>query len=131
MKVPPHIKDRPACLDAWRETFGVAPPKHLSTPFMMRAIAFEEQCLAEGRISKQILRRLKPAVGDRPTRHPSASALKPGAHLIREWNARTYQIEVTAKGFMMDGQTYKSLTAIARKITGAHWSGPRFFGLAS
>ncbi|MCF6305500.1 MAG: DUF2924 domain-containing protein [Rhodobacteraceae bacterium] len=48
---------------------------------------------------------------------------------MREWNGRTYQVEVLTKGFRMDGREYRSLTAIAKKITGANWSGPRFFGL--
>lgn len=53
----------------------------------------------------------------------------PGARLIREWNGRRYVVEVTDSGFVMDGKGYKSLTAIAFRITGAKWSGPRFFGL--
>ena len=59
----------------------------------------------------------------------SAPLLRPGVQLMREWNGRTYRVEVTEDGFAMDGRTYASLTAIARRITGAHWSGPRFFGL--
>jgi hypothetical protein len=49
---------------------------------------------------------------------------------MREWNGRTYQVEATKEGYVLDGTTYRSLSAIAKKITGAHWSGPRFFGLA-
>jgi hypothetical protein len=52
-----------------------------------------------------------------------------GVHLVREWNGRTYQVEVLETGFRMDDREYASLTAIAKKITGANWSGPRFFGL--
>ena len=55
--------------------------------------------------------------------------LKPGMHLVREWNGRTYQVEVLEKGFRMDGRDYPSLSAIANRITGTKWSGPRFFGL--
>lgn len=126
-----HINDRPTCLDAWRETFGAPPPKHLSTPFMLRAVAFEEQCVSEGRLSARTLRRLRAVARDGPVRQLSATSLKPGSHLMREWNGRTFQVEATCTGFVMDGKAYKSLSAIARKITGAHWSGPRFFGLAS
>ena len=53
----------------------------------------------------------------------------PGARLIRDWNGRRYVVEVVDAGFVMDGKQYRSLTAIAFRITGARWSGPRFFGL--
>ena len=53
----------------------------------------------------------------------------PGTHLVREWNGRTYQVEVIDNGYRFDGKTYPSLTTIAKRITGTHWSGPRFFGL--
>ena len=58
-----------------------------------------------------------------------ASRLRVGAHLVREWNGRTYQVHVVEGGFEMDGKTWRSLSAIAKHITGATWSGPRFFGL--
>ena len=56
-------------------------------------------------------------------------ALKPGARLVREWHGRTHTVTVTEDGFEYAGTSYSSLTKIAKKITGAHWSGPRFFGL--
>lgn len=63
-------------------------------------------------------------------RSASARAVPlPGARLIREWNGRRYVVDVTESGFVMDSKLYKSLTAIAVRITGAKWSGPRFFGL--
>lgn len=54
---------------------------------------------------------------------------RPGARLIREWNGNTNVVDVVENGFRFNGEMYQSLSAIARKITGAHWSGPRFFGL--
>jgi hypothetical protein len=54
--------------------------------------------------------------------------LKTGTRLVREWNGRAYQVEVIENGFLMDGKHYRSLSAIAKRITSAHWSGPRFFG---
>jgi Protein of unknown function (DUF2924) len=56
-------------------------------------------------------------------------SLKPGARLVREWRGRTHTVTVTEDGFGYAGKNYPSLTKIAKKITGAHWSGPRFFGL--
>ncbi len=53
----------------------------------------------------------------------------PGARLIRDWNGKSHVVDVIESGYVHEGETYRSLTAIARKITSAHWSGPRFFGL--
>jgi len=49
--------------------------------------------------------------------------------LRREWHSHTYTVTVTEDGFEYAGMSYPSLTKVAKKITGAHWSGPRFFGL--
>ena len=59
----------------------------------------------------------------------ASASLKPGTRLVREWNGRTHVVDVSEDGFVFDGKTYRSLSAIAKRITGAHWSGPRFFGL--
>lgn len=56
-------------------------------------------------------------------------ALLAGTRLVREWNGRMHIVDVGENGFVFDGKTYRSLSAIAKRITGAHWSGPRFFGL--
>jgi hypothetical protein len=53
----------------------------------------------------------------------------PGARLVREWNGKTYVVDVIEGGYVFEAKVYPSLTAIAGKITGVHWSGPRFFGL--
>jgi len=123
--------NRAALLDLWREAFSRPPPKHISVDFMQRAISFEQQSRSERRISKQTLRRLRAiAKGGAPAAN-TVTSLKPGTHLMREWNGRTYQVEVVGDGFVMDRKTYRSLSAIAKRITGAHWSGPRFFGISS
>ena len=56
-------------------------------------------------------------------------SLKAGTRLVREWRGVTYTVLVHADGFDWNGRRYRSLTIVAREITGAHWSGPRFFGL--
>ena len=61
----------------------------------------------------------------------SAPRISAGARLVREWNGRTHTITVEEEGFTYAGRNYRSLTAIAREITGARWSGPRFFGLTN
>lgn len=135
--VSPNIKtldlsmlDRTALLEQWREIFGRPPPKHISVSFMQRAISFEQQCRSERRVSKQTLRRLRAITKGGVQAVNTAIPLTPGTHLMREWNGRTYQVEVVGDGFLMDGKTYRSLSAIAKHITGAHWSGPRFFGIS-
>ncbi|MES0863706.1 DUF2924 domain-containing protein [Ruegeria sp. SCPT10] len=117
--------DRSGCLDQWRDVFDRPPPKHLSPQFMKRVLIWELQNRELGGLSVKTERQLQQiALGKTPP--PS---LKPGSHLVREWNGRTYQVEVVDRGFVMDGKTWRSLSAIAKHITGAHWSGPRFFGV--
>ncbi|MEH6835743.1 DUF2924 domain-containing protein [Falsihalocynthiibacter arcticus] len=123
------LADRATCLEVWRQVFDAPPPKRLSVGFLRKAILHEQQCQKHGRVPKQTLRRLQVMASGKMPNTCSTSSLKPGAHLMREWNGRTYQVEVVTQGFVMDGLTYKSLSAIAKRITGAHWSGPRFFGL--
>jgi hypothetical protein len=55
--------------------------------------------------------------------------IKPGARLLREWHGTTHDVIVTDKGFVWEGRTYKSLSAVAEAVSGAKWSGSRFFGL--
>lgn len=98
---------------------------------MIKAIGFEMQCDTLGGIPKSIERQLRSIASDRTSRAPAVTSIKPGTHLMREWNGRTYQVEVTADGYVLDGTTYRSLSAIAKRIAGAHWSGPRFFGLVT
>jgi hypothetical protein len=59
----------------------------------------------------------------------SKVAMSSGTRLLREWNGRQHIVEVVEDGYLLDGKTYRSLSAVAKRITGAHWSGPRFFGL--
>ena len=128
---------REACIDKWRRTIGGQPLRYVSVQFMRSALAYEAQVKVHGGHSAAVRKALKTAlkpdqkpVGKTGSRKPSSqSVLRPGTHLVREWNGRTYQVEVLDDGFQLDGKRYRSLSAIARKITGAHWSGPRFFGL--
>lgn len=67
--------------------------------------------------------------GPRPQRLKGRRTPLPGARLLRDWNGRTHIVDVIDGGFVFEARVYRSLSAIARQITGAHWSGPRFFGL--
>ncbi|WP_082630866.1 DUF2924 domain-containing protein [Roseovarius atlanticus] len=114
----------------WEEIFRSPPPPYLSVAFMERALAYEQQCRRHGGLSAATGKTLARIAEGQPVAEASRRTLKPGAHLVREWNGRTYQVEVTDKGFRLDGRSWKSLSAIARHITGTNWSGPRFFGLS-
>lgn len=117
--------DRGQCIAGWKEMFGRPPPKHLSAQFMKRVLIWETQTRAFGGLSSKTARRLKQIASGNPV----ATVAKPGARLVREWNGRTYQVDVTDDGYVMDGKAWRSLSAIAKHITGTHWSGPRFFGV--
>ena len=113
----------------WEQTFGTAPPSSLSGIFMRRVLAYERQCRTHGGHSAATRRTLAAMVNCTPEHSSPAGSVSAGTHLVREWNGRTYQVEVLDNGYRFDGKTYPSLTAITKRITGTHWSGPRFFGL--
>ena len=119
----------------WREFYRAAPPKGISRRMMVRAIAYEMQAKKYGglkpAVSRQLQRIAAGLAAGEPVAIKAASKLKPGARLVREWNGSTHVVEVVDDGFIWNGERHSSLSAIARAITGARWSGPRFFGLAS
>ena len=113
----------------WEQTFGATPPSSLSRVFLRRVLLHERQCRTHGGLSAATRRILAAMVNGTPGNAAPAGSVSPGTHLVREWNGRTYQVEVIDNGYRFDGKTYPSLTAITKRITGTHWSGPRFFGL--
>ena len=115
----------------WEQAFGAAPPRSLSRVFLCRVLAYERQCRTHGGLSAATRRALAAMANGTPGNGAAAPAgsVSAGTHLVREWNGRTYQVEVIDNGYRFDGKTYPSLTTIAKRITGTHWSGPRFFGL--
>ncbi len=119
--------DRAALSAAWDVVFGTPVPKRLSSPFLRRFLAFEMQAKECGGLPKGFVSKLQNAARD--DRGTPSPGLKPGGRLIREWNSVTHVVDVVEGGFQWKGQRYASLSAIARAITGARWSGPRFFGL--
>ena len=118
----------------WRRLYRSEPPK-ISRDLLSRAIGYRLQEIQHGGLGKTTRRKLKTlakmfrATG-RVAPDPGLS-LKPGARLVREWHGRTHTVTVTEAGFEYAGMSYPSLTKVAKRITGAHWAGPRFFGLKS
>jgi hypothetical protein len=70
------------------------------------------------------------ARGEKPSRTGKPVRIKPGTRLLREWHGTTHEVIVTDTGFVWEGRTHRSLSAVAQAITGAKWNGRRFFGLA-
>lgn len=120
--------DRAALLAAWSKIMGSPAPKGISRTFLRRFLAFEIQARGSGGLPRAVLAALAPSKEKTRTKAVSP-AMRPGGRLLREWNGVTHVVDVIEGGFMWNGQTWRSLSAIAREITGAHWSGPRFFGL--
>lgn len=121
--------ERPDLVRLWRQVFGSEPPRNASAGFLARALGHALQLREHGDVPARTLKALRGIAEGKVPVAGSAAALRPGVCLMREWNGRTYRVEVTADGFMLDGRRYRSLSAIARQITGARWSGPRFFGI--
>jgi hypothetical protein len=118
----------------WRRLYRTQPPR-LSRDLLVRAIAYRIQELCYGGLNKAAGRRLAALVEARGSgvevTMNGAQRLRAGARLVREWNGRTHTVLVEEGGFSYAGLNYRSLSAIAREITGARWSGPRFFGIVS
>lgn len=111
----------------WVDLFDRPVPKSLSQPMLRRVLGFELQARRHGGLPRILLRALASAGADETSRPPHR--LRPGGRFIREWGGVSHVVDVTADGYLWQGRSYRSLSAIARAITGAHWSGPRFFGL--
>jgi hypothetical protein len=124
---------RPDLRTLWRRLIRSEPPLRISRDLMVRAIAYRMQERARGGLGLAIRRRLRLLVeapaDNRITAGDRGVVLKPGASLVREWHGRTHTVLVREDGFDYQGQRYRSLTQIAQTITGAHWSGPIFFGV--
>jgi DUF2924 family protein len=116
----------------WRRLFQSDPPR-ISRALLVLGVGHRLQEIAHGGLGKATRRKLQTmakALRKNGQVSPTPSlGLKPGARLIREWRGRTHTVTITEDGFEYAGTSYSSLSKIAKKITSAHWSGPRFFGL--
>jgi len=117
----------------WRRLYRAHPPKRINRDLLELAVAWKVQEKALGGLGTSIKRQLSSLAEMMEARGDLAIAravtIKPGARLIREWHGETHDVLVLDDGFRWRGQHWRSLSVIAREITGTHWSGPRFFGL--
>ena len=111
--------------ELWAEYFGAAPPPRTSRALLVRAVAYKMQERELGGLSAATRRLLSEEEG-RAVRH---RVIRPGTVLIREWHGVAHQVTVGEEGILFRGERYRSLSGVARLITGVRWSGPRFFGL--
>jgi Protein of unknown function (DUF2924) len=119
--------------ELWCRLYKTATAPRLSNDLLMRAVAYRMQELAAGGLRPELQRQLQQIARQlrqtgRVTTRPRAR-LKPGTRLLREWQGRNHEVLVLDDGFSWQSTHYRSLSAIARKITGTAWSGPLFFGL--
>ena len=145
--------DRNELIECWETSFGRLPYKGIRNPTIVRALAYQEQVKLMGGLkpttSNKLIKLAKAELSQK--KDDSTQMEKPhltklqsdsgkwthqpkpqtqlGCRLVREWNGRTYEVVVADKGFILNGITHRSLSACAKAITGAHWSGPRFFGV--
>lgn len=117
---------RKVLAERWLAAYGAEPAADVSAPLMRKALAWEIRARVRGGHSAKTLRALKVAAKGGVASKTGAV----GSRLVREWNGATYEVEVLESGYRWRGETWSSLSAIAAAITGAKWSGPRFFGLA-
>jgi hypothetical protein len=115
----------------WSRLYRSQPPPRMSRDLLLLAVSWKVQARALGGLGASAKRKLADMARKSNSQERTASAirLKPGTKLIREWHGDIHEILVLEDGFEWCGCHYRSLTQIAFQITGAHWSGPRFFGL--
>lgn len=115
----------------WRERFKTPAPAHRSKDLLIRAYAFELQARGSGGLKRELKRKLEELAArfsaDASYAPSATSALKPGSVYVRYWGGQRYAVTATEDGYLFDGKTRPSLSAVAFAITGVKWSGPRFF----
>jgi len=120
--------ERAGLVALWKELLSKPLPRRISVSFMRHVLAFEVQSRMHDKLPAGFVARLNKQAKGRRSNRPKLQP-NPGGRLLREWNGVTHVVDVEDGRYVWNGQSYRSLSAIARAITGAHWSGPRFFGL--
>ena len=128
------LRDLPkeALREHWRELYGRPCPPRTSRQLLTRAVAHRMQEQALGGLDAATRRRLeraREALAEGRTPTAPGPKVRPGTRLFRAWQGVVHEVIVLERGVEYRGRTWPSLSGVAREITGAHWSGPRFFGL--
>jgi hypothetical protein len=126
---------RAELLARWTELYGKPPPPRCSIIVLRGNLIYDTQAKIHGGLSsatKQKLERYYKKFKQNPNYCPknyNAPDIRPGTKLLREWHGEIYEVLVSDQGYVYGGKLYKSLSAIARYITGSSWSGKKFFGI--
>jgi hypothetical protein len=119
--------------ERWKTLYGKEPSGHIGRSFMIRAIAYRLQEKAFGGLkpsTQRLLARVaEETASGRSSKRPPVRKAETGTILVREWQGATHRVTVLREGVSFKGKRYRSLSEVAREITGSRWSGPRFFGL--
>ena len=125
--------DPAALKQRWRVLYRTKVPVRIGHSLLLQAVAYRLQERVLGDLKPSTRRLLERAAEDnidrRPPTEAPATKVTPGSVLIREWHGVSHRVTVLADGVLLRGARYRSLSEVARKITGTRWSGPRFFGL--
>lgn len=117
----------------WRRHFRSEPPRGLSRDLLLRAVTHKVQERIHGGLTQEARKTLRDVAAKIAAEGANGAllppTLQPGQRLVREWHGQTHSVLVLEDAFEYQDQRYRTLSEVARQITGAHWSGPRFFGL--
>jgi hypothetical protein len=123
-----HLRER------WKALYGMAAHSHIGRSFLIRAIAYRLQEQAFGGLKpstrRQLARVAEETAGGNSPKKPQSRKAGTGTILVREWQGNSHHVTVLDDGVAFNGKRYRSLSEVAREITGSRWSGPRFFGLS-
>jgi Protein of unknown function (DUF2924) len=119
--------------DCWRSLYGTKPPPKIHRSLLIAAVAHRMQENALGALKSSVRRQLMQVANNlatpRPSPHYPSVRPRAGTVLVRDWGGVTHQAKVLEDGILFRSKRYKSLSEVARVITGSRWSGPLFFGL--
>lgn len=121
--------DRQQLVSKWKSAFRGPPPKSVGKRLLVAALAHHTQAAETSGLSPSSKRQLFRLLEQPGAAQAKRSALQTGTRLVRDWNGRKHVVDVIEGGFVWNSRVFTSLSAVAREITGARWSGPRFFGL--